>query len=220
MMNEEKLLHEIIAHYDEQLTDIDFKTTIPRNTLISEFSPQQSQLLKLLIERKKSLFLEFEYFDTELNDIIYFEDDAKELELFHQPQKYQILSIDFDYAFSLITISLIFQDQIEQLLKEVLIPEPFDKKIIAVALLVAVICFLTFFITYNDIHELLAFIIFAIGFLALGYIYDKIKNSFINKSKKKINERKFYASQYLSAHLARHAIQKLNLDQDIEEDKT
>ena len=209
-MNEEQLIQKIIHLYDESHKNINLDIIIPRDKLLIEFTNLELETLQKLID--DNISLNFELLDKSLNKTFELEDDAQIRTIFHQTQNYLLKNITFNYASAMIWISVMFKEEIDQLIQEVFIPEPIDKKDISVALIIALICFSAFFITYGGIPELLGFAIFAAGFLAIGFIYDKIKSRFTNNSESKINERRFHASQYLTAHLAEHAHQKLKLD--------
>lgn len=209
-MNEEELIQKIIQQYDEPLRDINPEIMIPRDKLIIEFTNLELDTLQKLIDN--SISLNFEFFDKSLNKIFMLEDDEQIRTIFHQSQNYFLKSISFNYASAMIWISVMFKEEMDQLMKEVLTLEPIDKKDISIAVIIAIVCFSTFFITYGGIPELAGFAIFGVGFLAIGFIYDKIKYRLTYNNKSKTNERRFNTSHYLTAHLAEHAHQKLKLD--------
>ncbi|AMW79298.1 hypothetical protein AMD27_10590 [Acinetobacter sp. TGL-Y2] len=211
-MTEQELMQEIIHQYDEALKNIDLDTIIPRDKAIIELTHIELETLQKLIENRTALSLNFEFFDITLNKTVEIKEDFQVRTIFHQSQNYCLKSISFNYASAIILISLVFKEPMDQLINEVITPKPIDKKDISLAMIIAIICFSTFFITYGGIPEILSFALFGAGFSALGFIYEKVKDRLNFNSKRKINERRFYTSQYLTAHLAEHAHQRLNLD--------
>lgn len=132
--------------------------------------------------------------------------------ILHQPQNYEIKTITFNYAYGMIWITIYFSDQIDHLLNEITVSETINPKDIFLALIIAVMCFVTFFMTYGGIPEILGFTLLGARFLAACFIHEKFKNHL--SSKNKITEQKFYISHYLTNYLAEYANQKFNLDID------
>lgn len=211
MINEEQVIENIINNYNQNLIGIDFETQISRDKPICEFTPAQLHLFEHLVDNKEILFLEIELFNDDSHNLVKLDDEINKNHLY-QYQLYHIQRINFNFAYAMIWISLIFKDEIDQLMDEVLKPDPIDRKNILLAIIVALVCFTTLLITFGVLPEIMVFILFAGGFLSLGYIYDKIKELITYKSKKKQSERKFYVSQYLTEHLANYADDKLRLD--------
>lgn len=212
MTTEEQVIQNIIQSYDEHLIDLDFKIEIPRFIRIDQFTSTQLKLLENLIKNKEELFLEIDVFDEISQKTFALEKDEINEILVNKPHKYSIQTIHFNFAYAMIWISLTFQDQITELTDTISKSNRINKKNISVAIIVSLMCLTTFFITFGGIPELLSFAIFAAGFLSIGYIYDKIKERIIYKSRKKQNELKFYINHDLTQHLADFANIKLNLD--------
>lgn len=213
-MKEEKLIQEIIDIYAEVARDIYDGTLIPRNKAITEFTTVELETLRLLMNDRVTLSLDFEFFDKVSNIFFKLENDSMIKTILHQPQNYEIKTITFNYAYGMIWITLYFADQIDHLLNEITVPETINPKDIFFALVVAVMCFVTFFMTYGGIPEILGFTLSGAGSLAACFIYEKLKNHLSSKNKNKITEQKFYISHYLTNYLAEYANQKLNLDID------
>lgn len=211
MINEEQAIANIINNYNQNLIGIDFETQIPRDKPIREFTPSQLHLLEHLVDNKDVLFLEIELFDDDSYNLVKLDGEMNknDLDRYHH---YHIQRINFNFAYAMIWISLSFQHEVDQLMNEVLKPNPIDKKDILLAIIIALICFTTLLITFGGLPELMVFALFAGGFSSLSYIYDKTKELIIYKSKRKQNERKFYVSQYLTEHLDHYANDKLHLD--------
>lgn len=208
MINEENVINKIQTDYMANIPQDCFIQSIPRNTPLNQFNSQQKIALDHLIDPTNNLHLSIIFKDLSNHKSFEYTEDDKE-KLIQNSSQLIIESIHFKLASALIFISLYYQDEVLALSNQVTIEKNINSSLVIVAIIVALICLFIFISFHQQLHQSIRFIVFAIGFIAIAYLYEVIRQK--NKKDKKI-ENQFYTSQYLALMLEQFSTHQFKLD--------
>lgn len=211
LMNEQHIITKIQSEYIAEISSNHCISLLPRNIVLDQLNDLEQSTLHMLISQYFNLLLTITFKNIKTHTRLELNQENKD-EVINHASEYCIDQISFNLSSAIIWISLYYDVEISLLSQKNGRPSSLNLSAIIVALLISIGFFYLFFKLNDTLPEIIQFMLFGIGFLALGYIFEKIRHFFPKRKKMHDTEQKFLVAQYLACQLEVFATDHFKLD--------